>query len=237
MTQISIRRRQVVPIRMRGLKNHKRRVMEHNLVVSGVHVSERKERTAITQEDINGTEESGHLIKTVLVHTRTIGDRAYTLKETKDKDGKVVDSSIITAMSADEVNKFEADWKDYWIPTISDELIESGEFEALPKEVDEKVLQFDSVDRVSAGISDDSHYHDEKKSDAGIIDTKGEGNSVEEFVRSHPLEVFYFGIAMLLIAVVVIQCCFLPEYPPCSWIKDFMRCILECVEEANAGES
>jgi len=56
---------------------------------------------------------------------------------------------------------------------------------------------------------------------------------IEEFVKHHPLQVFYFGVAMLVIAIFVLQCCFLPEYPPCTWLK----CILECIQQANAEES
>merc|ERR1711936_543561 len=37
-------------------------------------------------------------------------------------------------MSDTEIKRFEEDWKDYWIPTITDEQIESGEFERELKE-------------------------------------------------------------------------------------------------------
>jgi len=56
-----------------------------------------------------------------------------------------------------------------------------------------------------------------------------EETAIESFVKEHPLKVFSFGMAMLVIALMVFKCCFLPEYPPCSWFK----CILECIEEAN----
>lgn len=61
--------------------------MDHNLVVDGVKVSERIERTTITQENINDTGGNGHPTKTIVAHSRTIGDRVYTIKEIKDKDG------------------------------------------------------------------------------------------------------------------------------------------------------
>jgi len=60
-----------------------------------------------------------------------------------------------------------------------------------------------------------------------------EETPIEVFVKNHPLKVFYFGVTMLIIAILVFQCCFLPEYPPCSWFK----CILECIEKASAGGS
>ena len=211
--------------------------MEHNLIVSGVKVSKRKETTTITQEDINGTNGDGVPIKTILTHSRTLGDKVYTIKETKDKDGNTTDYGIITAMSDDEVKTFEADWKDYWIPIISDEQIESGQFEGLVKETEENVVQFESADRVSAGAPDDSY--DETKEPIPLVfereDRERQHSTVEEFVKRNPLKVLYFGLVMLLIAIFMVQCCFLPEYPPCSWIKALINCILECVEKANAG--
>lgn len=221
------------------IEKHKTHVMEHNLIVSGVRVSERKETTTITQGDINDTNGNGVPIKTILTHSRTLGDRVYTIKDTKDKDGKTTNIEKVTAMSGDEVKKFEADWKDYWIPTISDEQIESGQFEELAKETEENVIQFESADRVSAGALTDSY--DETDEPIPFVfkaeDTEGQHSPIEEYVRRHPLKIFYFGLAMLLIAVFVVQCCFLPDYPPCSWMKAFLYCILECVEKTNAGES
>ena len=44
-----------------------------------------------------------------------------------------------------------------------------------------------------------------------------EVNAIEAIVKAHPLKVFYFCLAMFVIALMVFQCCFLQECPPCSW--------------------
>merc|ERR1712136_187273 len=123
------------------IERHKVHVMEHNLVVSGISVSEKKERTIVSVEDIHRNKiADGKQIKTIIVHTRVIGDRKYSMKETQDTDGKSIDSNVVTEMSDIEIKKFEEDWKDYWIPTITDEQIESGEFEKGLKEREDKKI-------------------------------------------------------------------------------------------------
>merc|ERR1712179_658071 len=121
------------------IEKHKVHVMNHNLVVSGVSVSEKKEKIIVTVEDINCNPiADGKPIKTVIIHTRSIGERKYAMKETQAIDGKTTESKVITEMSDIEIKKFEEDWKDYWIPTITDEQIESGEFEKELKELEFK---------------------------------------------------------------------------------------------------
>merc|ERR550539_782516 len=121
------------------IEKHKVHIMEHNLVVSGVQVSEWKEKTTVTQEDINGNViGNGEPMKTIIVHSRNIGDRKYAMKEVKGIDGEITDAQVITEIPDEKLMKFEEDWKDYWIPTITDEQIESGEFEKELKELEYK---------------------------------------------------------------------------------------------------
>jgi len=236
------------------IERHKVHVMEHNLVVSGISVKEKKERTIVSAEDIHGNKiADGKPIKTIIVHTRAIGDRKYSMKETQDTDGKAIDSNVVTELSDIEIKKFEEDWKDYWIPTITDEQIESGEFEKELKELEDKKItenitiqqseqqgKLESTERET--LSDSLHAASQKYEEVIQVDQAfetqidesldmedTEETAIESFVKAHPLKVFYFGMAMLVIALMVFQCCFLPEYPPCSWFK----CILECIEEAN----
>merc|ERR1712136_506736 len=246
------------------IERHKVHVMEHNLVVSGISVSEKKERTTVSAEDIHGNEiADGKPIKTIIVHTRAIGDRKYSIKETQDIDGKAIDSNVVTEMSDMDIKKFEEDWKDYWIPTITDEQIESGEFEKGLKELEDKKVtenitiqqseeqeKLESIENVTLADSlhadslhaDSLHADSQKYEEIVHVDQAFEAQIdesldmeeieetvIESFVKEHPLQVFYFGISMLVITLMVFQCCFLPEYPPCSWFK----CILECIEEAN----
>jgi len=239
------------------IENHNVHVMEHNLVVSGVNVSERKERVIVTCEDIHGnTISDGKPIRTMIVHTRTIGDRKYAMKETQDVDGKITDSKVLTEMSDIEIKKFEEDWKVYWIPTITDAQIESGEFEKELKKLEDnepteniiienseaKEVQVESAERVMS--LNDSNSTREKNDFTSVgqeaetkvcesYDTKViEVNAIEAIVKAHPLKVFYFCLAMFVIALMVFQCCFLQECPPCSWFK----CILKCIEEANEAD-
>merc|ERR1719300_2112713 len=89
-------------------------------------------------EDIHGnTISDGKPIKTMIVHTRAIGDRKYGMKETQDVDGKITDSKVLTEMSDIEIKKFEEDWKVYLIPTMIDAQIESGEFKKELKKLED----------------------------------------------------------------------------------------------------
>merc|ERR1712136_508655 len=209
------------------IERHKVHVMEHNLVVSRISVSEKKERTIVSAEDIHGNNiADGKPIKTIIVHTRAIGDRKYSMKETQDIDGKAIDSNVVTEMSDAEIKKFEEDWKDYWIPTITDEQIESIENETLadslcPDSLHAASQKYEEVVQVDQAF--------EAPIEESLDMEEIEETAIESFVKEHPLQVFYFGMSMLVIALMVFQCCFLPEYPPCSWFK----CILECIEEAN----
>ena len=78
------------------------------MVVSGVNVSERKERVVVTCEDIHGnTISDGKPFRTMIVHTRTIGDRKYAMKETQDVDGKITDFKVLTEMSDIEIKSLK----------------------------------------------------------------------------------------------------------------------------------
>merc|ERR1712088_550662 len=121
--------------------------MEHNLVVSGVKVCKKKESIAVTQEDLNQEIASGSKpLKTIVIHSRSIDDRKYSMEEVKDMDGNIIENKAITEMSDDEIKKFE----EYWIPTISDEQIESGEFQNELQEIDIK----EAIENVSSKNSE-----------------------------------------------------------------------------------
>jgi len=92
--------------------SHKVILMEHELVVDGVTFREAKEMSTV--HDSSGTTD-----KVILVHTRMIGDQAYQIRETKE-GGKVVDATINTTMSEEEVESFEKEWQEKWQPEISD---------------------------------------------------------------------------------------------------------------------
>merc|ERR1712198_773917 len=202
------------------IENHEIHVIEHNLVVSGVNVSERKERVVVTCEGIHGnTISDGKPIRTMIVHTRTIGDRKYAMKETQDVDGKITDSKVLTEMSDIEIKKFEEDCKDYWIPKLIDAQIESGEFEKELKKLEDnepteniiienseaKEVQVESAERVmSPNDSNSTREKDDYTSVGQEAETQVcesydteviEVNAIEAIEKAPPLNVFFFCLA------------------------------------------
>ena len=95
-----------------AVENHKVVLMEHELVVDGVTLRETKEMSTV-HSDAGGPDQ------VILVHTRMIGDRAYQVRETKQGD-QVIDATVNTTLSEQEVQNFENDWKRMWTPAISD---------------------------------------------------------------------------------------------------------------------
>jgi len=83
-------------------------LMEHELLIEGITLRETKEMTTEVGD------------KVTMVHTRMIGDRAFQFKEEK-QSGKTVNTTVHTAMDKDELEEFEAEWKQMWDPVISDE--------------------------------------------------------------------------------------------------------------------
>lgn len=103
--------------------------------------------------------------KTILNHSSIIGDRIYTIKKEKHY-GQDTIVEFKTKMSRDELKQFESDWNEYWIPTITDEQIENGELEVIPKDIEDRGLQIirQEVDKASAGkdmdLSKEEHQCD-----------------------------------------------------------------------------
>merc|ERR1711973_374772 len=86
--------------------------MEHEMVVSGIVLKEKKELTTITVADNSE--------KSVLNHTRTIGDRVYQVKKVT-QNGVDVDTTVNTEMTEAETQQFEQDWYRMWQPTIPED--------------------------------------------------------------------------------------------------------------------
>jgi len=160
-----------------------------------------------------------------------------------------MDFKVIIDMSDTEVKAFEEDWKYYWIPTITDEQIESGEFEKELKELELKEAnenvtlkesEENEIQMEPVGVVIDKSKENESnvgplyaKESTNADELEFEDTPIDIFVKKNPLKVFYFGVAMLIMAILIFQCCFLPDYPPCSWFK----CIIGCIEKANLDNS
>ena len=83
---------------------------EHELMVDGVIFGERKEmiKTSIDSDDV----------KTLLVHTKFIGDEDY-LKVTQSlKNGELEDEKIDSNLSDEDIENFKKQWENEWHPTL-----------------------------------------------------------------------------------------------------------------------
>merc|ERR1711894_270617 len=87
------------------------------------------------------------------------------------------------------------------------------------------------IDKPKENESNFRSLYAKESNNAYELETKD--TPIEIFVKRNPLKAFYFGVAMLIMAILIFQCCFLPEYPPCSWFK----CIIGCIEKANLDNS
>lgn len=97
------------------VENHKVVLMEHELVVDGVLLRETKQLTTVTSDDGRGAPE-----ECVLVHTRSIGDKQYRVKEVR-LGGKVRNACVETDLNSQEVAAFKKEWRSLWEPVITDE--------------------------------------------------------------------------------------------------------------------
>ena len=90
--------------------------MEHEMVVDDVLLKERKELTTLTTND--GTE------KSVLVHTRTIGDKVYEVRKVM-QGGVALETTVNTSLTEEEAYTFQEEWNVKWQPTITDTEVEN----------------------------------------------------------------------------------------------------------------
>ena len=91
---------------------HRSVSLDHEMMVDGKKLLQRKE--LFTQMNAEGESE------TLIVHTRAIDDKIYTVKETI-KDGETLNETVETEMSAEEVEIFKENWERMWNPSIQEE--------------------------------------------------------------------------------------------------------------------
>ena len=92
---------------------HRSILLDHQMIVDGVKMQERKDLTK-TLNDETGVEES-HLI-----HTRVIGERSYTAKQSIT-DGEKEEEMIETDMDDSELENFKNEWEEKWNPSIRED--------------------------------------------------------------------------------------------------------------------
>jgi len=202
---------------------------------------ERKEKTQVFLIDIKSNEQEGVLIKDILIHTRSIDERIYSSKTITGADGKLIDFQVDTKMTDSEVKQFELDWIKFWIPKISDEEIEAARNVSLYEangdkvtiqEIKEEKVEVEAFENLSSQSDSREGYQFESQF-ATVDENYQVEDGITKFVRTYPLTIFYIGASAFVLALFIAQCCFLPEYPPCSWKK----CILECMDEASLEDN
>merc|ERR1712136_738216 len=239
------------------IEKHRLSICEHSLVVNHMKFCERKEKIEVSLIDINIAEDEGTPVKNIIYHTRSIDERIYSTKITTGPNGDIIDSQVITELSDNEIQEFEHDWKHFWIPKINDEEIEKAINMAMYEAKGDKVtIQEVKEEKVEVeafeNLSTQSHPDGINVQDSDQINPTVEINDslnqtieydvihypaeeedvITKLVKAHPLKVFYTATFALVFGIFMTQCCFLPDYPPCSWKK----CILECIEEASSED-
>merc|ERR1712126_99653 len=239
------------------IEKHRLSVCEHSLVVNQMKFCERKEKIEVFLIDISIAEDEGTPVKNIIFHTRSIDERIYSTKTTTGPNGDIIDSEVITELSDNEVQEFEHDWKHFWIPQITDEEIEKAINMSIHEakgdkvtiqELKEEKVEVEAFENLSTrSYSDGINVPDSDQTNQSVEINDSLNQTIEndvihypeeeedvitKLVKAHPLKVFYTGIFALVFGIFMTQCCFLPDYPPCSW----KRCILECIEEASSAD-
>ena len=91
---------------------HRSIILDHEMMVEGKKLRERKEITSSTDEDGN--------VETLTTHMRSINDLVYTVKET-NVDGEIRNEEVETDMNDEELEIFKENWEEMWNPTICQE--------------------------------------------------------------------------------------------------------------------
>ena len=92
---------------------HRSILLDHQMIVDGVLMRERKDLTK-TLNDETGVEESH------LTHTRVIGEKSYTSKQSIS-DGEKEEEIVETDMNDSELENFKNEWEEKWNPTIQED--------------------------------------------------------------------------------------------------------------------
>ena len=82
-------------------------LLDHQMIVDGVLMQERKDLVKILNDE-TGVEESHYL-----THTRVIGEKSYTAKQSIT-DGEKEDEVIETDMNDSELENFKNEWEEKW---------------------------------------------------------------------------------------------------------------------------
>ena len=100
---------QAMPLKQSKMRvdKHRLTVCEHRIIVNQMKLCERKEKTEVYLIDINGGESKEILVKYIILHTRSIDERAYSTETTEGPDGDIIDFQVITDLSEFQVKGFD----------------------------------------------------------------------------------------------------------------------------------
>ena len=116
----------------RCIQYHKNHNVEHRMSVGGTELRECKETTTVLDENFN------ELGIQVLVHTRWIDLRSYTVQEVR-VDERVVDHRVNSEMPEEEIGSFQEEWNEKWHPTEDVETIVDNHPEEIKENIGEVV--------------------------------------------------------------------------------------------------
>ena len=120
---VNLRSGKFLEIQIMENQNYRNVRMEHELVVDGVNLRECKELIQVVDD------ESGQP-KQILIHSRSIGDNKYVVKQVKVAE-EIIEETVDTNMNDTELEKFNQDWIDQWQPSIGQQsgfLVSIGNF-------------------------------------------------------------------------------------------------------------
>ena len=83
---------------------HRSVLLDHEMVVDGVILRERKELNNVTDDESNQ-------VKSIPIHTRFIGDKKYEVQQVA-ADDDIVEEIVETDLSDEEIGKFKEEWED-----------------------------------------------------------------------------------------------------------------------------
>ena len=114
------------------MENHSILLSDEIQEVDGVIYCELRsiDRLVLIQDGSEGGKE-----ERVLVHTRSIGDKRYTVKRIVSEDSESEETEEECNMTCLEVAAFEEDWNKNWNPSLGQEYTDS-ENEATEEEVE-----------------------------------------------------------------------------------------------------
>jgi len=239
------------------VEKHRLTVCEHRIIVNQMKLCERKEKTEVYLIDINSGEYKEILVKYIILHTRSIDEIAYTTETTEGPDGDIIDFQVITDLEESEVKEFEQYWKEFWIPKVTEEEIETAksvsqlEINSDKLTIDdmkEEKVEVEAFENISSHSDSNSSNvlqldEDQKyENSVSVIDNNTHLKAIiTAFVKDYPFEVFCAGtfafvlallVSYLYINLLIAHCSNENDYPLCQWIS----CIIECMEDANSAD-